>query len=481
MKKLTANDLPAPLTILGMITIAMIIFDVIISLTAWNSELSSTEKALFLILLVLANISLLSIIISSPYIFKIIANRDIFFSNFVEGTGKAIVGAGDKFIKFIIQYEDYILLETDKNVEMYNQIRMEQYRQQVDEYNRKKTTIDKDKDDNKRKSSVPKPPLKKAKWDIIPIDKKIYPKLPDKPKESLLDDYLQNRLGLGGIHYIGLPGLHQIYSYVFRWNSLRQNPGQGVIESGGGIYFKPHIERLRFVLLQADVYYGKLEKAEDKRMLQLDVDFIISVRVKNLYKALFGPQEWLEYVWSQIVPAVRRVIRHNYDWIDEVETDEKGEFKTKASDDTNERIGREVWEKLSSTKYASGQGDSDESGSEEQLTIIEALRKFYGIKIDDFTMLRIDVAGEKKAEFIDMATQVIKALQKAKADRIEFNVEKERLEKVWSTIQGFGDIGEFILRMESLVNASKEGTVFVSAPELSEGIKKASNIITATK
>ncbi len=403
-----------------------------------NNDKFFEKVSIKIIIITLGIVSLLVIIITILYIIKMAADRDIFVTNVREGTGKPIMGAGNKFIKFLWQYDGYRLL----------------------------TSIDKAQAYNKKNGT------KKDIWDIVPLTQ-------DEKAESINSgNFLSDKLGLGGIQFYGIPGLHKIYDYRFRWNSLRQNPGKNTEESGGGIYFEPHDYILRYVLFQSDIYYAKLEKAEDRRMLQLDVDFTIAVRVRNPYKALFRVQEWLEYTWGQILPAVRRTIRHYYDWIDEIKFNESGEAVIEDSDEEAkekaDRMGRIIWEKLNEIKYTDGQGDPTTDGAK---SIIEKLFEYYGVQIDDFTMLRIDVAGDKKGEFVEIATKVIKSLQNARAKRIDFNVEVERLQAVYGKIQGLGDIGALVRRLEAYEKSSEHGTVLVSAPELTKAAESVGNIM----
>jgi K+/H+ antiporter YhaU regulatory subunit KhtT len=395
---------------------------------------------------------ILALIIVIPFLaltfIKVAADRDFIWTKVREGTAKAVVGAGNKFVKFLWQYNGYKLITTTEEANKYNE------------------------------SHEGKITTKREMWDIA-----------EEQDNALTGtkNLLWDKLGLGGIQYYGLPGLHQIYSYKFRWNSLRQNEGPGATRSGGGIYFQSHSETLRYILLQADVYYARLEQAEDQRMIPLDVDFTIAIRIKNPYKALFKVQDWLEYVWGQILPAIRQTIRSYYDWIEEIEIDEKGNIKTtEATKEEKERMKRIIWEHLNKEKYTSGRSDEDKSCDEPGTTkekeekpssIIAQIREYYGIKIDDFTILRIDATGERKKEIVEMATKVIEVRQNAKATRIDYIVEVERLEAIYGKIRDLGPTGELIRRLEAFEKSSKEGTVFVSAPELTKLAESAGNLL----
>jgi hypothetical protein len=100
---------------------------------------------------------------------------------------------------------------------------------------------------------------------------------------------------LGGLRFFGFWPLDQIYTYTFQWS--------GVTE-GGEIQHHPK-EKLDYILLKDDVYWAKVEDAEDIDLLPLDVEVILTLRVANPNKALFAVQNWIETIVNRTKPAVR--------------------------------------------------------------------------------------------------------------------------------------------------------------------------------
>ena len=191
-----------------------------------------------------------------PYLIKEMAVRNFFFTLVDEGSAKAIMGAGDSgFQKFVWQFKNYTL----------NNPRCDS------EYDRAK-------DD----------------WEAF-------------TKKSTGPNKIIKFFGLTGMRWLGLPGLHTVHSYRFRWNSLRQSADDNTTDAGG-IYFIPHDEVINYILLQEDVYYARVESAEDQDMVPLDFDITLRIKIVNPYKALFKVQEWLEATWSEMLPGIRRFI-----------------------------------------------------------------------------------------------------------------------------------------------------------------------------
>lgn len=125
----------------------------------------------------------------------------------------------------------------------------------------------------------------------------------------------------GGLRYYGFWPFAQIYTYLFEWTGVAEN---------GEVQSHPK-EKLDYILLKDDVYWAKVENAEDKELLPLNVEVILTQRVVNPRKALFAVQSWLETIINRTKPAVR----------DSVTTEGYKELisKTKA-------IGEEIYKEL---------------------------------------------------------------------------------------------------------------------------------------
>ncbi len=332
-------------------------------------------------------------IVCLPYLIKEMAKRDFFFTMTEEETAKAVLGSGGGFQRIVAQ---------TKNI--FNDPYSSAYDPKYDD------------------------------WEIIEdnIEKKF-----------VFKDVILEKLGLTGIKLLGLPGLHKVHRYKFRWSSLRQYKTEKTVNAGGGIYYEPHEEILDYILLQPDVYYARIENAEDDDMVPLNLDVILRIKITNPYKALFRVQEWLEMVWGKYLPAIRLYVAH-----------QKWEELNKRLDEKSEEMR--------------GRMQTEE----------DFMCKEYGVKIEEFRFIRISPAGDRATMYEEAATkqfmaekeaQRILTLADAEAKKILViaNAEKERIKRIYNQLKEFGEFGEQIRSFEALENAANnKGTVIVSAPEL---------------
>ncbi len=192
----------------------------------------------------------------SPYLIAILLNflarNDIFFTRVEEGTAKAIMRS-NKFKRFVMAYEGFRFSrpeETDASGK------------ELDE------------------------------WTLVQ-EKKV-----GSANRSLWENFF------GGIRWLGIPGVDTVFSYQFRWSTVADYvPG----DNAQGITHKVrhYEETLNYILLKDYVYYTKLENAETKEAMPVDIDILIPTRIMNPYKALFRAHRWLEQVLEVVKPHVR--------------------------------------------------------------------------------------------------------------------------------------------------------------------------------
>jgi hypothetical protein len=101
----------------------------------------------------------------------------------------------------------------------------------------------------------------------------------------------------GGLRFYGLWPIWDIHAYKFKWTSIAEG-GQP----------KSRKEWLAYVLLKEDVYFVEISDAEDKNLLPLKIELVLTVRIINPYKARFNIQDWLEAVVNRTQPLVRRYV-----------------------------------------------------------------------------------------------------------------------------------------------------------------------------
>ncbi|PLX21524.1 hypothetical protein C0584_02255 [Candidatus Parcubacteria bacterium] len=322
-------------------------------------------------------LGLIVFFILSLYLLKALAKLDIFVTTVCEGQAKAIMGAGGGgFRRIIFQYS--------------------------------KHSINNEGDITRGETSPVISGWKRSK------------------------DWLSNKLGLSGIKFVGLPFLHTIHEYNFKWNSLKQTDNEEGVKDAGGIYYKPHAEDIKYILLQPDVYYARIQEAEDKNMVPLDLDLTVQCQVVNPQKALFDVQEWLEMVWGLVLPAIRRYVAKS-DW----------EVLAKKTDQESETFKDAL------------QVDLDN------------IKNRFGIHVSSFQILRVKPGGSRATMYEEAATKLFEAKAEAKSIKELAKAEQFRIRKEYGTIKEYDELGQLIRRLEALEKAAEqESNTIISMPEL---------------
>lgn len=155
----------------------------------------------------------------------------------------------------------------------------------------------------------------------------------------------------GGIRWVGLWPIYYIHRYALRWTSIRENGETAA-----------HEEVLSSILLKEKIYYLSITGAEDKDGIAVDIDILITLKVVNLYRALFGPHNYLEQVISRTRPLFREYAR-GYT------------FMELASQ--RQRAGGELWERLEK------EGMVNDFGPNGEILVIGEFERDYGIRIKD--------------------------------------------------------------------------------------------------
>lgn len=229
----------------------------------------------------------------------------------------------------------------------------------------------------------------------------------------------------GGLRFYGWWPLDDIYIYDFQWTGIKET---------GELDLHPE-ETLDFGILKDDVYGCKIEKAEDKKLLPLDVYVALTLRIINPYKALFNIQNWFEAVINRVRPYIR----------DFITTEEYENFIVSPI-----RIGTEVKKRL------------------EEERILDEFKDRYGIELRQMEVKDID-PGENYRE-----ASLAKYLAEREKDRVLIGAEAERerlkkvaqgeaqrIKKVYEQVKQFGRLGELIRTLEAMEKSPGEGSKWV--------------------
>lgn len=230
---------------------------------------------------------------------------------------------------------------------------------------------------------------------------------------------------LGGFRYYGFWPIMDVYIYDFKWTGVTED---------GQVARHPK-ETLDYILLREDIYWCQVENAEDKKLLPLDLELILTIAVVNPYKALFNIQNWLETIINRIKPLVRDVItRDEFDnWIKKKEV----------------------------------LGDDLYSGA---TALLAEFRDRYGVDIRKIQVKEINPPSDYRAATLKqyLAEQERKKIEVeagAEAFRLETVAKGEatRIKQVYSQIKKLGDLGKLVRTLEALEKSPLAASVTVQA------------------
>lgn len=197
---------------------------------------------------------------------------------------------------------------------------------------------------------------------VTPNNHSLYPgtKLWDVVKRNAIapqsEPFLQRWLGL---YWVGLPPFQKLYRYSFEWVTYRA--------PGGETAPKPvkRIEELTHIYIKDALYWDILKEAETHDKMPVDVQFLITLRVVNVYDALFEVHRYLD----AILDLVRQQGR--------------------------QYVGTKTYDEL-----VQEEGDEDDEGFSGGVYILrERVLEEYGVRIVRADILSIDPAGDAKEEY----------------------------------------------------------------------------------
>lgn len=217
----------------------------------------------------------------------------------------------------------------------------------------------------------------------------------------------------GGLRRYGLWPIQDIYVYPFQWTGVQEN----------GKPDRHPEEWLDFILLKDDIYWTAVESAEDKDLLPLNLELLLTIRVENPYKALFVVQNWLEAILNRLKPLAR------------------------------DRVTQSDYKELIVAKEAIGEGLFEAS----ETLRAEEFSKRYGIKVRKIEVQDINPPDEIRKE----------TLAKFSAERqrerilVEADAEAQRIDVVYKKVRQFKDVGRLIRILEALEKSPAQGAKWV--------------------
>ena len=216
----------------------------------------------------------------------------------------------------------------------------------------------------------------------------------------------------GGLRLYGFWPFDDIYLYDFSWTGIGEN---------GDLIPHPE-ETLDYVLLQDDIYWCKATACEDKKLLPLDVEALLTMRVVNPYKVLFIVQNWLEIVVNRTKTLIRNEIT-------------KDTYETLTT--SREAVGKAIWD-----------------GSEPLRVEYE---ERYGVKLRKLEVKEID----PPAGFRETTLAKFIAEKESEAIIVRAGAEAQKIRTVNTAIKEFESLGSLKALLDTLEKSPGQGAKWV--------------------
>ena len=353
-----------------------------------------------------------------------LAKEDVLFTTVKEGTVKAIM-RGTSFDRFIMSFEGYHL----------NNPKAPYYKPNY----------------TNEKSSVVKLP----EWEIL------YHGEGNKYAfEKTNDEYYDERhwfLKYLGLYWVGWPWANNVYVYQFEWNETFTEEGTGVEK------ILPRAEATDFIYASDFTYAVKTDGAETKDLLPIDVLTLVTVAIRNPYRALFSGQGWIQRLDAAINRHVRVFIGskgyNNLISLTDNDEEQIGAVLQKSA----EEFSRPIIDLSKQLAY-----ETDKSPEP------KGLRGKYGVEIRTADLQTIELSGDIKKELQTAATKVYTSEQDAKSTRLTGRAkadviamvgekEAEALETRLEVIKKHGHTGELLAQLDAMREAGGAGARIIWA------------------
>lgn len=252
------------------------------------------------------------------------------------------------------------------------------------------------------------------KWEIIPND-------PAQP-----DGYYDVRPWMFrkfGLHWVGLPGQHEVFDYEFSWTELELGEGA----DKGSLVPKPRPkERTKKFYVVGFPYVMVEKEAKTKDNLPVKVTYLLTLRITNPVIALTKSGNWLQKAEGYANEVVRSYIGE-FTWDQLIsETDEE---------DSKKREKENFSRRLRALNYGLlGEGDDlhvfpyfpPMPGPGEPPLLLSKLPGIVGkigVEIESAELLAISLTGEAAAEHQRLTLIETTAARMAKAKRYAVDID----------------------------------------------------------
>ncbi len=338
--------------------------------------------------------------------FPWLAEESILFTKVNEGTAKAIM-RGSSFDRFIMSFKGYHLNPTKKGEKGF-------------------------------KSDSPS-------WEVLYHGKDNANGF-EETEDSYYDDrsWLLKKLGL---YWVGWPWANSVYVYQFEWNETYTESEEGKEK------VLPRAEVTDFIYVADFTYAIVTDGAETNDRLPTDELTLVTVAIRNPYRALFSGEDWIRRITAAINRQVRNFVgSKGYDDLISIKKD--GDMKS-ISSQWSEEFSKPIIDL--SDLLADEKDDAP---------LPRGLRGRYGVEIRTADLQTVELSGDAKTEAQKAAAAVYTAEQEArstlktgqaKADVIGMIGEKEAeaLRVRLDVIKDHGAEGMLLAQLDAMRESSK--------------------------
>lgn len=371
-----------------------------------------------------------------PFLARAFARHNLFWTTIKESEGKCFLH-NLAFKKAEIRYQNFFL---DKRWNV------------VPNRRRKNMTVEETKslteseNEKRRKEGKTELPV----WDGTERRKKIV------WWKKLWERFVDKFMG-GGLAFVGIWPFDTVHTYKFRWEAPKE--GKPVV----------HNELLDYAFVKSAMYYTKLEGAETKGMVPLDIGLILTIRIVNLYRALFRAHQWLEFAISRLTPYIRQFIPA------------KGiEFEKLIGEEQLLSPGTPLYDFLIKSqtkltpedkKHLQEDGKTEKEIEETEQSnkgILWILREIYGVDVQGIEFASITTVGK---EYETAAAKKWSAERDKERIEIEADAEAKRIGRIYDKIISYGEVGMVLKTLETIKEASNKPGNWILSTDLLHDVK----------
>ncbi len=349
-------------------------------------------------------VALVLLVIVAFVVFPWLAKENVLFTTVKEGTVKAIM-RGKSFDRFILRFAGYHL-------------------------------------NDPKQSEKPWYKPDRAEWQVVyhgSGNKSGFSG--DETKDDHYDDrsWLLKHLGL---YWVGWPWANSVYVYQFEWNETYTEKEEGTEK------VLPRAEATDFIYVADFTYAIVTEGAETKDRLPTNELTLVTVAIRNPYRALFSGEDWMRRITAAINRHVRNFVGDR---------------------DFQELISskKENWTDFSQPVIKLTEELSDDLPKDDPKTKPPyGLQGRYGVEIRTADLQTIDLSGVAKKEHQEATTREYVARQDAKATlltgqagadviKMRGDKEAEALSARLAVIKEHGVTGIALAGYDAVVESSK--------------------------